>query len=335
MGHAILTATLLLLIQHGREGAALTINSNSTGKALIGQNISLDISYDVQTAKPTVSWMINGTTVAQWSNSGPDVLPSYISKLSITGKGSLLIINSMKNDTGTYAVTVNALGLSPANLAFSVIVYDPVVNATVIQSPASVNEKTAEVNLSCSAFGDVELFTWTRGGKTLGSNDTYILLDGNKTLQIKTPNRTYTGNYTCNVSNPVSSKDALWELTVSYTDSPAALSGGAIAGIVVGSVLGAILIICLVVLLVYCIRKRKKGKKIAEPQHKDVLRTVSGNTLSPDDPAYFTMNNIMYRSSSISMGSYIMNYTDDMSEYGTPSPKPPSSPGKVKHATQV
>ncbi|PIO13015.1 hypothetical protein AB205_0167750, partial [Aquarana catesbeiana] len=75
-------------------------------------------------------------------------------------------------------------------------------------------------------------------------------------------------------------------------------------------------------------------KTTAKPQHKDVLRTVSGNTLSPDDPAYFTMNNIMYRNSSISMGSYIMNSYDNTSEHKSPSPNP-STPTKVKHATQV
>ncbi|XP_018409875.1 PREDICTED: carcinoembryonic antigen-related cell adhesion molecule 1-like [Nanorana parkeri] len=206
-------------------------------------------------------------------------------------------------------------------------------------SPEVADEKTTVVvNLICNASGDVEFVTWTKDGKTLAYNDTYSLQDGNRTLQIKYPNRTHAGNYTCNVSNPVSSDDALWELKVSYTDGPAALSAGAIAGIVIGSVVGGLLLIALIVLLlVLCIRRRKSGvkKKIAEPQHKDVLRTVSGNTLSPDDPAFFTMNNIMYRNSSISMGSYNMYYKDNMSEHDSPSPKPPSTPTKVKHATQV
>ncbi|XP_072282753.1 cell adhesion molecule CEACAM7-like [Pyxicephalus adspersus] len=332
MGYAILTATLLLLLQHGREGEALTNNPNFIENVLTGQKISLNIIND---ARKQVSWWINKTRVVLWDNGDTFVsqqaFPSY-DRLSVIGNGALLISNSTKNFSGTYiAIFDDSNGIS-ANWTFQVTVYDPVENVTVTQSPQSVDENMAAVYLTCSTSGDVELVTWTRNGEILGYTSNYDLQDGNKTLQIKNPNRTFSGSYTCNMSNPVSWSKGSWNLTVSYSTG---LSGGAIAGIVVGSVLGALLLLLLVVLLVFCIRKRKNGKekKKAEPQHKDVLRTISGNTLSPDDPAYFTINNIMYRSSSISMGSYIMN--NDKSECETPTPKPPASPLKIKHATQV
>ncbi|XP_077312704.1 cell adhesion molecule CEACAM2-like [Lithobates pipiens] len=332
MGYAILTATLLLLVQYGREGAAQTITSNSSGNALTGNDIRLVISYTTQGSNPTVYWFINGTTVAQWTAGVVEVAQTYKGKLNIIGNGSLLISKSAKTDNGNYTVTVTVLGYKPISQSFQVTVYDPVVNVSVTQSPQVVSGNTA-VNLSCKASGDVELVSWTKNGQIVGNSDPYSLLDGNYTLQIKNPDSTCSGNYTCNASNPVIWSDASWGLTIPYT-----LSGGAIAGIVIGSIAGAILLILLIVLLVFCIRKRKnalgKEKKTAKPQHKDVLRTVSGNTLSPDDPAYFTMNNIMYRNSSISMGSYIMNSYDNMSEHKSPSPNPPS-PTKVKHATQV
>ncbi|XP_040183197.1 carcinoembryonic antigen-related cell adhesion molecule 1-like [Rana temporaria] len=331
MGYAILTATLLLLIQYGREGAAVTANSNSTLNVLTGNNISLNISYT--TPPLTVTWTINGVVQAIWiNNSKPQVFQSYADRLSLLENGSLLLAKSTKKDNGSYIATITVVGEPQATLTFQVKIYDPVVNVTVVQSPQVVSGNTA-VNLSCKASGDVELVSWTKNGQIVGNSDPYSLLDGNYTLQIKNPDSTYSGNYTCNASNPVSWSDASWGLTIPYT-----LSGGAIAGIVIGSVAGAILLILLIVLLVFCIRKRKhalgKKKKTEKPQHKDVLRTVSGNTLSPDDPAYFTMNNIMYRNSSISMGSYIMNSTDNTSEHKSPSPNPPS-PTKIKHATQV
>ncbi|KAG9472790.1 hypothetical protein GDO78_016949, partial [Eleutherodactylus coqui] len=116
------------------------------------------------------------------------------------------------------------------------------------------------------------------------------------------------------------------------------LSGGAIAGIVVGVICGVILLIIVIILIIFCVRKRKKGdtKKNPDVPHKEAIRTISGTTLSPDDPAYFTLNNIMYRSSSISMGSCAMNYGDNTSDYlRNPSPNPSPGQLKVKHATQV
>lgn len=333
MGYAILTATLLLLIQYGREGAAGTITSNSSGNALTGNNVSLVISYTTKGTNLIAFWAINGTSVARWIPDVPTGSSTYKSNLYIIGNGSLLIANSTKTDNGNYSITINAIGDTPFSQYFQVTIYDPVVNVTVTQSPQVVSGSTA-VNLSCKASGDIELVSWTKNGQIVGNSDPYSLLDGNYTLQIKNPDSTYSGNYTCNASNPVTWSNASLELLIPYT-----LSAGAIAGIVIGSVAGAILLILLIVLLVFCIRKRKNALRkekttTAKPQHKDVLRTVSGNTLSPDDPAYFTMNNIMYRNSSISMGSYIMNSYDNTSEHKSPSPNP-STPTKVKHATQV
>lgn len=124
MGYAILTATLLLLIQYGKEGAAVTINSNSNGNVKSGNDISLDISYTTQASNPIVFWAINDTLVAQLDKNVATVLSIYTSRLSIIGKGSLLLSNSTKKDTGNYTVTVTALGETPGTRNFEVTIYD-------------------------------------------------------------------------------------------------------------------------------------------------------------------------------------------------------------------
>lgn len=107
--------------------------------------------------------------------------------------------------------------LKVTHICMSFLLYysfiDPVVNVTVTQSPQVVSGSTA-VNLSCKASGDVELVSWTKNGQIVGNSDPYSLLDGNYTLQIKTPDSTYSGNYTCNASNPVSWRDESWELLI-------------------------------------------------------------------------------------------------------------------------
>ncbi|PIO14768.1 hypothetical protein AB205_0157620 [Aquarana catesbeiana] len=213
MGYAILTATLLLLIQYGREGAAGTITSNSSGNALTGNNVSLVISYTTKGTNLIAFWAINGTLVARWIPDVPTGSSTYKSNLYIIGNGSLLIANSTKTNNGNYSITINAFGDTPFSQYFQVTIYDPVENVTVTQSPRVVSGNTA-VNLSCKASGDVELVSWTKNRQIVGNSDPYSLLDGNYTLQIKNPDSTYSGNYTCNASNPVSWRDESWELLI-------------------------------------------------------------------------------------------------------------------------
>ncbi|KAM8927827.1 cell adhesion molecule CEACAM1-like [Pelodytes ibericus] len=295
---------LLLLFVYGGEGREVT--SIDTGNFLTGQNVTLSISYSGSGA--SVDWSINGTLVLRWQNGKTSQTSSkYNGRLFNTANGSLLLINTTVNDTGTYSVSVQEIDESPGSLSFHVRFYEPVVISMVESSPTSVSESTPAVNVTCRASSGAVTFTWEKDDLALGSNLNYSLLDGNRTLQLNNPNRSYSGNYTCIASNPVDSDQRTLNLSVSWvTDS--SLSPGAIAGIVIGSVLGALLLIALIVLIVLCVRQRKgKSKKAAAgSKHKDVLRTVSGTTLSPDDPAFFTVNNIMYRNSSISMGSYIM-----------------------------
>ncbi|XP_073511853.1 cell adhesion molecule CEACAM7-like [Phyllobates terribilis] len=339
-GGATLLCATLLLLAHTDTGAAITaitVKSNSSSDFLAGGNISLHISY-TSTGVTFVRWSKDGVLLVNWENNVTTASSAYKDRLDIIENGSLVITNSAKNDSGNYTVTVQSFVESEGTLKFPVQIYDLVVNASVSQSPTAADESTPVVNLSCSAVSGGATYTWTREGTSLPSNSSYVTLNNGRTLQINAPNRTHNGNYSCNVSNPVDWGIATRTLNISYSDSPSGLSAGAIAGIVIGSVGGALLFIALIVLVIFCIRKRRKEKKEKNPAalHKDALRTVSGATLSPDDPAYFTMNNIMYRNSSISMGSYIMNSGDNTSEYlRNPSPNPPPSEPKVKHATQV
>ncbi|XP_075695155.1 cell adhesion molecule CEACAM1-like [Rhinoderma darwinii] len=336
-GCATLLCALILLAHSGREVAAINIESNSATDFLVGRNINLSISYNY-TENTSVNWYKNESLLLKWDKVITAQVAGYNGRLNITGFGSLVISNSTTDDSGSYRVNVDAIGQIAGVLIFPVKVYDPVNDASVSQSPNAVDESTPVVNLTCNASSGGLAFVWTRDGQSLSINGSFVTLDGGRTLQINLPNRTHSGNYSCNVSNPVDWEKASRMLNVSYSVNSSSLSGGAIAGIVIGAVCGAILLIALIIIAIFCIRKKRKGEKEKNPAgpHKAAIRTISGSTLSPDDPAYFTLNNIMYRNSSISMGSYVMNYGDSTSDYlRNPSPNPPPSQPKVKKATQV
>ncbi|KAM4652226.1 cell adhesion molecule CEACAM1-like [Discoglossus pictus] len=318
----------------GQAGAVLKIE-NTRNNYLVGETINLTISYN-NAPSAQVSWTKNGTDVASWSTAINATFQGY-PWLSLFGNGSLRISNAAVRYSDIYTVTLSILGASKEVTAIQVNIFEPVDNVTVTGSSNNVPEGSPSVNLTCNSTSGEGTVLWTKDGQPL-DNYNYTLLDGNHTLQLIRPNRTYNGTYFCKISNPVSSAEGNFTLYVSYSDpvSGSQLSPGAIAGIVIGSVFGALLLIGLIILLIFCLRARK-GKNEKDPalNHKDVLRTISGTTLSPDDPAFFTRNNIMYRNSSISMGSYIMTGGENISNGHIYSSSVPSTPPKVKHVTQV
>ncbi|KAE8594298.1 hypothetical protein XENTR_v10019564 [Xenopus tropicalis] len=275
MGRLVaLPGVLLLLLGYGRAGT-VPVTSNATGNFVTGADITLPISYSTSTS-PTVTWTLNSTVIASWNPTGNSVLNA--SRMSLYDNGSLRINQTTAADQGQYNVAVTAIGYTTGTLSFAVRFYDTVQNVTVTQSPAEVTEGSASVSLTCSALKGQGNVTWAWDRGPLNASYGVSFLDGNNTLQINQPNRTNNGNYTCTMTNPVSSNWGTRSLVVyPAATSSGSLSPGAIAGIVIGSVLGALLLIALIVLIVCCVRKKKgaKEKSPSGPKHKDVLRTVS------------------------------------------------------------
>lgn len=170
------------------------------------------------------TWMINGTG---WS------ADNYKNRLTLHQK-NISIGNSATKDSGEYTVTITDTNGDSGSFKFNVVVRDPVGNVTVKQSLQVVSEDTSAVNLSCSASsGYNEAVTWMKAGESI-TNSTYNLLDGNQTLQIMQPNRTFSGNYSCNISNAVSWSIGYLQLlvydpllTVTVTQSPQKVNEGA------------------------------------------------------------------------------------------------------------
>ncbi|XP_053547207.1 hepatocyte cell adhesion molecule [Bombina bombina] len=330
MWHYVRCLWPILLFHCGTAEAVLELLNNESNY-LVGSDINLTISYN---STGGIKWLKNNVVVAQWPGaSGAGAVATEYKYLSIFGNGSLRISNATVDYSALYKVSLSALGEEEETVSLQVNIFEPVENVIINASSDKVSEGSDAVNLTCSSSrgkGDV---SWKKDGKALDSSYNFTLLNENKTLRLNAPNRTYSGIYICKISNPVSSGEGNWTL---IADQQSSLSPGAIAGIVVGSVCGALLLIALLILLICCLRQKKR-KKEKDPAlyHKDVLRTVSGTTLSPDDPAFFTRNNIMYRTSSISMGSYIFPEGDYTSDGKSLPSYPPSSPPRLKHATQV
>ncbi|XP_073457934.1 pregnancy-specific beta-1-glycoprotein 2-like [Aquarana catesbeiana] len=219
----------------------LEIQSNDTGIYRTGANISLTIWYDGNPSE--IFWFYNGNPFVIKTENNEYISDRIRSRMVLQENGSLLIYNTTKDDAGNYSInvtatttitTTNTTTIVSGSQRFQVKFYDPVGNVTVKQSLQVVSEDTSAVNVTCSASsGYNEAVTWMKAGESI-TNSTYNLLDGNQTLQIMQPNRTFSGNYSCNISNAVSWSIGYLQLlvydpllTVTVTQSPQKVNEGA------------------------------------------------------------------------------------------------------------
>ncbi|XP_073457929.1 hemicentin-1-like [Aquarana catesbeiana] len=148
-----------------------------------------------------------------WTKDGKSIEKNDTFTL-LDGNHTLRINDSKRAFSGNYSCNIsNAAYWKTGSL--QLLIYDPVENVTVTQSPKIVSENSPAVNLSCGASsGNIETVTWTKDGKPINITNNYNLLNGNLTLQINNPNRTFSGLYICNISNAAYWKSGSLQLLV-------------------------------------------------------------------------------------------------------------------------
>ncbi|XP_077312699.1 pregnancy-specific beta-1-glycoprotein 1-like isoform X1 [Lithobates pipiens] len=175
------------------------IQSNDTGIYKMGENISLTIWYD---GNPLgIFWNYNSDPFAIRSQAYNYTSTTFNGRMILKESGSLLIYNTTNEDAGNYSITVTTT-IVPGTRIFQVKFFDIITNVNVLQTPAVIIESTPDVNLLCRAASGSGSVTWQKDGQPLTNDSSHVLLD--RTLQILTPNRTFSGTYSCNMSNPVS-----------------------------------------------------------------------------------------------------------------------------------
>ncbi|MCJ8745499.1 hypothetical protein PDJAM_G00130850 [Pangasius djambal] len=164
----------------------------------------------------SITWLApGGGTLGQWINSQAVLNPiaQYQGRVSISAT-QLTISNSQLSDAGNYTVTVTpsaptGLATNSRSVTLSVFV---AVGAVSLSVP-SVTIEGGNASLTCSwTSGTNTSVTWGKGSTNLPSDPRFIINAGS--LIISPVNRNDAGQYSCTVSNPVSSQTATASLTV-------------------------------------------------------------------------------------------------------------------------
>ncbi|XP_068099237.1 carcinoembryonic antigen-related cell adhesion molecule 1-like [Hyperolius riggenbachi] len=196
----------------------LAIASNDSSIYTTGENISLTVWYD---GSPSgVFWSYNGDPLLIRIPNYDEYDSSRVKgRYLLTESGSLLIYRTTKDDAGLYSLNITATIQTftvPGYRHFQVDFYDRVQNVRVTKTPGIVDESTPAASLSCTSQTGSGSVAWQKDGQPVYNSTSFLLLDGNHTLQILQPKRTSSGNYSCNISNPANWGTGFIMFTVYY-----------------------------------------------------------------------------------------------------------------------
>nr|XP_010584712.1 carcinoembryonic antigen-related cell adhesion molecule 1 isoform X6 [Loxodonta africana] len=237
-----------------------------------GANLTLSCNT---TSNPPAqySWLINGNYLQS-----TQVL--FIPSITVSGTGNYtcLVYNNATDFNRTTVKTIT--------------VYESVTKPSIQASSTTVTENEGPVTLTCLTNHAEISIRWIFKGQILPLTERTTLSQDNSSLTIDPIRREDTGEYQCEVYNPVSSnKSDPLNLTVTYPPPEIpGLSGGAIAGIVVG----AVAVVAVVVALVYflCIRNTARASDQRDnTEHKPSASNHSQDHSDTDNEvAYSSLN---------------------------------------------
>ncbi|XP_041962122.1 carcinoembryonic antigen-related cell adhesion molecule 21-like isoform X2 [Alosa sapidissima] len=188
-------------------------------------------------APPTkITWTCPSNTVIITSLGDTEMIhPEYIGRVSVNKTTASLDLRSLTlHDTGEYTVniTVSSSGVEQFGKT-SLAVFERISTSPIISTGGTLIAGNSSVNLTCDAQGTIITREWTKDGTPLFPSNSTTFYEDNRTLSISPVEKEDNGQYTCTVSNPVSSVSENHNLVVKYQKEVNSLSAGAIAGIAV------------------------------------------------------------------------------------------------------
>ncbi|XP_032084500.1 V-set and immunoglobulin domain-containing protein 10-like isoform X2 [Thamnophis elegans] len=185
---------------------------------LLGNSVSLPIPFPLPSAQGEIIiiWRRNATVLASGNlrpNFTVKVDGSFQSRFSVDPVNGNLNISDLRTvDSGIYSVEIFPLGSVARKGNITIRVYEKVGNIHVDPSSVKVTEGSGTVTFNCSPVHG--FVSWTKDGHRLEDNPRYLRSSGS--LEIRDPQRTDAGVYTCTISNPFGNATSTANLTVYY-----------------------------------------------------------------------------------------------------------------------
>uniref|UniRef100_A0A668AE93 Ig-like domain-containing protein n=1 Tax=Myripristis murdjan TaxID=586833 RepID=A0A668AE93_9TELE len=194
-----------LSISFGPENTNMTLSPSQEYHEK-GSNISLSCSA-VSRPPAQFQWALNGALL---SDTGPE----------------LRLNNIQMKQSGNYSCQAhNTKTLRYQTSQPSRVTVLERVSAASITEPPVTPVEGKPVNLTCDAAGSVLTREWRKDGSPVSPGSNIILHDNNRVLSFSPLKRTDSGEYSCTASNPASSAEAKYKMTVNYGPENVKITG--------------------------------------------------------------------------------------------------------------
>ncbi|XP_072503526.1 natural killer cell receptor 2B4-like isoform X2 [Notamacropus eugenii] len=213
------------------------------------------------------AWSVNLSStqevfkILSWRDASNVILGGgqFKNRVKVETKNLTLLINSaQKNDSGLYFMEITRETGRVCKIAyFQVSVFDPVQDPSIQVTGKSWNNSLCHVNLSCFVHGNDDLtYTWYRGREQIKPPGKQAHVQ----LHIQAKNTE--SDYTCNVSNPVSSRsrtiNLAWECAHPFYRSTGELW---LPLVLAFSMIPLVILFLSTIVCLYVSRKRKRRRK--------------------------------------------------------------------------
>ncbi|KAK5861851.1 hypothetical protein PBY51_017295 [Eleginops maclovinus] len=171
-----------------------------------GSDISLSCSAD---SRPSAGfqWFLNGDLL---SDTGPE----------------LSLINMQTNQSGNYSCQAfNNKTLRYETSQSSVVSVLEKISGASVTSPTNLPIEGNSFTLICDAAGSVFTRKWKKGGVDLTLTVDMTLTNNSRELSFSSLNKNHHGDYSCIISNPLSSEEAKYSMIVNYGPETVQITG--------------------------------------------------------------------------------------------------------------
>uniref|UniRef100_A0AAZ1XJR2 Ig-like domain-containing protein n=1 Tax=Oreochromis aureus TaxID=47969 RepID=A0AAZ1XJR2_OREAU len=173
--------------------------------AAVGETVMFTTTLTpTETPFQSVIWTFDDSKNIITSSTANITGPEYEGRIILfPSTGSLELRSLTLNDSASYSVIIFPAGATK-------------ISASSVKPSTNLPVEGTSVNLTCEASGSVLTRKWMKDGSDLTPTDNMTLSDNNRVLTFDTVTRKDSGEYFCQISNPISSDGAKYVMTVNY-----------------------------------------------------------------------------------------------------------------------
>ncbi|XP_042073332.1 carcinoembryonic antigen-related cell adhesion molecule 6-like [Haplochromis burtoni] len=186
--------------------------------------VNLSISYGPENINlmlsPPQGYFAEGSDISLTCSVGsrpPAQFKWFLNGDQLSDTEELRLMNVNMSNSGNYSCQAfNNKTLRSQTSESSAITVLEEISGSSVKPSINLPVEGTSVSLTCEASGSVFTRNWMKDGSELTPTDNMILSDNNRVLTFDTVKRKDNGEYFCQISNPISSDEAKYNMTVNY-----------------------------------------------------------------------------------------------------------------------